>query len=190
MTLLTSIGNTHVAALSHHELSAVAWGTVPDWILAIGTLALFIAAFITIMQDRKRVEALEAEHRRQRKETSLERASQVSAWPEDWSSNDVRVTCHNGCAEPIYNVVIRVAEGNPVVPPDLTEYDDTKAAFLMKPGENLEAILRLRCPPSSQPRIDLAFRDTRGNRWWRRADGIVVPVSYSDPEAQIGESKK
>jgi hypothetical protein len=148
-------------------------------------LALFAAALESIRRDRKRVAALEAEQKRQREEAVFERASQVSAWPEDWSSNDVRVMCHNGCSEPIYDVVLRIADGNSVLPPSASHHEDTKSAFLIRPGENLETVLRRSSSYLGQPRVDMAFRDTRGCRWWRRTDGAIALVSYAEPQIKI-----
>lgn len=161
-------------ALVHHSKSTLAWGTIPDWVIAIGNLAVLATAFEAIRRDRKRLRALEAEHQRRREETDLERASYVSAWPEDWSDHDVHVVCHNGCAEPIYDVVLRVAEKSSTAPPTAADHEDTKSAFLMRPGENLETTLRLSGTLSGEPRIDMSFRDTRGHCWWRQPDGMVV----------------
>lgn len=173
----------------HAAAIVLNWGAIPDWVLAIGNLAVLATAFETIRRDRKRTQALEAENLRRRQDSELERASLVSAWPEEWSDQDVSVTCRNGCAEPIYDVVVRVGGQKDDPPPRSTDRGDTKSAFLMRPGESLEVIFPLLRPAADQPRVDMAFRDTRGHRWWRKSDGTIMLIQYSgsQPELQRGK---
>lgn len=149
------------------------WGSAPDWVQAFGNVAVLAFAVETIRRERKRTTRLEDENLSKKEEAKRDKVSGVSAWPEDWSSEDVHVVCRNDTAEPIYEVVVRGAVDLPVRMPSATEMC-VRSIFLMKPGEQLDTEIRLDKTVIEKPYIDMAFRDANNIVWWRRADGYLV----------------
>ncbi|MFF4114198.1 hypothetical protein [Streptomyces sp. NPDC001714] len=153
------------------------WGSVPDWVGAIGNVAVLTAAFETLRRDRARVRALEAERREQSQHTARDRVSGVCAWPEDWSGRDIHVICRNAGDEPIFDVVVRVSGEQLGQSPSVDGSTCVRSVFLMRPGEETDTNLASTTPIGARPYVDIAFRDAAGNRWWRRADGGLCTVT-------------
>jgi len=163
------------------------WGSVPDWVQTVGNLVILVTAFEAIRRERQRTRVLEREQLEQSRQRDLELVSGVSAWPEDWSSRDVRLVCRNGCAEPIYDVTIQVSEVSTGAPPDRSDPQGTKSIFMMRPGEEVETSIDLLHTVPDQPLVEMVFRDTRGNRWWRQVDGRLLPLPRSAITARVNE---
>lgn len=155
------------------------WGSVPDWVGAVGGVAVLAAAFETLRRDRKRVAQLEGDRVEQARQASRDRISTMAVWPEDWSSHDVRVICRNAGSEPVFDVVVRADCQEPHACPTPGDAGDARMLFLMRPGEELETTLRLSGTITTRPYVDMSFRDPAGDRWWRRCDGVLCSVTES-----------
>jgi hypothetical protein len=128
------------------------FGTVPDWIAAIGTTLAFLVAFTVLALD------LKERHRRQ--------ASQVAAWLERGKPN---ATLHvaNSSGEPVYDVrtTPQIFGGDyepyslPVLGPGK---DDTSQAIRVPRNREMS---------NEYLGVEMLFADSAGRRWKRRKDG-------------------
>lgn len=156
------------------------WGTVAEWVAAIGTAGAFAATVLLLRTEARARRAAEAYRR-------SEQARLVAAWPtsvtEAQPENEygnavedgVTVAWHNRSEEPVSDVVI-VIDGQPedhleVLPPGITG------------GRSY------RTPPATSarwPSIEIHFIDAAGQLWRRDAAGrlILTPASRSSASPQ------
>lgn len=132
--------------------SHVAFGTIPDWIAAIGTTLAFLVAFTVLLLD------LKERHRRQ--------ASQVAAWFERGES-DVILHVVNSSDVPVYNVRI--------IPQFLGQAYDVIIYPLAGPKADYMP-LRIPLPGSQQVSnkylgVQMLFTDSSGRQWKRAISG-------------------
>lgn len=152
------------------------WGSVPDWVQAFGNIAVLGAAFEAIRREHRRTLKLEQENAAQRAEAARERISNVSAWPEDWSTNDIHVECRNGNSEPVYEVVVRAAASLNFLYPPIAGSSECRSIFLMRPGEQLDVSIGVDSAIVERPYVDVSFRDSNNVAWWRRGDGQLERI--------------
>jgi hypothetical protein len=132
--------------------SRLQFGTVPDWIAAIGTTLAFFVAFMVFSLD------LSERRRRQ--------ASQVAIWlerGEDAATLHVR----NSSEAPVYNVK--------AIPYVLNGAYEPLVRVAMGPGEE-DDTLKVNVPLNSQIAnenlsVEAFLLDSAGRKWKRRRDG-------------------
>ena len=144
---------------------AVAWGTVPDWLAAVGTVgALGVALVLLAKELRARREASEDRVR--------EHARYVAAWlDEPPSSSPALLLLHNGGQEPAYECIVKWTQGG---------YDEPQqlAAFaVLPPGETLGAPVTTPAFMSLLPPLTIFFTDARGIRWQRDPGGQLARIA-------------
>jgi hypothetical protein len=143
------------------------WGTVPDWLAAIGTLAAFGVALRLLAKEL-------AVRREQEEDRRRNQARLVAAWVtlKEVSETEVRysVVVRNGSDEPVF-------DGLCVVVPSATAFEWEVRWLILPPHETKEDDLRL---PEKLWRslwdaaIELSFTDAAGRRWIRYPDGRLV----------------
>lgn len=158
------------------------WGSVPDWLAAIGTLAAFGVAL--------RLLAKELDARREQEEDRRRaQARLVNAWPTmKWRESDGEAESWfvvvNASDEPVYQVKVTV------VPRDSGFAADPEAARGQVPTIEEDLPLPLR-PQETSERwapaesklgtwhvvLGLSFTDSMGRRWKRYPDGRLVELS-------------
>jgi hypothetical protein len=137
--------------------SQAQFGTVPDWIGAIGTTLAFVVAFVVLSLD------LRERHRRQ--------ASHVTAWLERGRA-DVTLHIANSSDIPVYKVR--------VTPQFLGQDYETITLPLIAPQKELTP-LKLQLPGGDQVSneflgVQIFFEDSAGRRWRRKRDGKLKRI--------------
>lgn len=151
----------------------MAWGTLPDWVSAVGTLGAFAVALMLLAREL-------AERTRRREQDERHQAQLVSAWVIDppprggsvrnvdiLHPDDVWIGWRNGSQEPVHRVVVRIYPGftdtTPIEarwevwPPDSTGCDAVPMMI------NPELMVR--------PPVELSFTDSAGRHWVRSTAG-------------------
>jgi hypothetical protein len=144
---------------------AVAWGTIPDWLAAVGTVgALGVALVLLAKELRARREAIEDRVR--------EHARYVAAWlGEQPSSSPGLLAVHNGGQEPAYECIVKWTHSGYDEPPQL-------AAFaVLPPGETMHATVTPPAFMSLLPPLTIFFTDARGIRWRRDPGGQLARIA-------------
>jgi hypothetical protein len=129
-------------------------GTLPDWILAIGTVFTLFVAFAVFNSDLK--------ERRRRQ------ASQVAAW---LARNTSEVTLHvaNSSEAPIYKVRVT---------PQFLGQDYTKKSYPVLGPHADDTPLSIPLPGSQEVSneflgVEMIFADSSGRRWKRTRNGAL-----------------
>lgn len=157
-------------------LAEISWGTVPDWVAAIGTVGSLFTALYLLKQEigeRKRLLAF--------RETQAARA--VSAWCQ-FEDDKYILFARNGGEEPIYDCMVyahplgaeALAEGRThglevlfgTIPPGATLDDRTHSQALQSD--------RFGFPP-----VEVEFTDAQGRHWRRAASGDIKTIKSRRP---------
>jgi hypothetical protein len=157
------------------------WGTVPDWLAAIGTLLAFAVALGLFRKEQKARREYEEDRRR-------EQASRVACWVgmvEDpslprapWASDRplrvVAAVLNNGSEEPIYDCRVHL-ELDPAGTGTFWNGDRrlTLAERVVPPGR-IQYPLRLSHADPPDVSAWMIFTDAAGRRWERHPDGRLV----------------
>lgn len=152
------------------------WGSVPDWVEAIGTSGAFVAGLLLLRRQLSELRALETMRER-------EAARHVAAWWK-WDSAlpepRYRIFVRNGGADPVYKCRSEIVftDGRdsvsyylPLLPPEETE------EFLVSPRD-------LDVAPGDYPRspdpfatVELSFEASDGRVWRRDGDGTLTELT-------------
>jgi hypothetical protein len=145
------------------------WGSVPDWLAAVGTLAAFFVALRLLAKEL-------AARREQEEDRRRNQARLVVAWAtfKEVSETEVRysVVMRNGSDEPVY-------DGLCVVVPSTAVFEWEVGWLILPPHEIKEGDLRLPeryWRPLWEAAIELSFTDAAGRRWTRYPDGRLVEL--------------
>jgi hypothetical protein len=150
------------------------WGTVPDWLAGIGTLAAFFVALRVLAKELEaRLE--QAEDRRR------EQARLVSAWvstPEDDLPPEFTLIVRNGSNEPVYQVKASMV---PYDSPYGSDPEDgtgqprsvVETSEILPPGKDWQTYFDPRSRIVPGP-VSMSFTDAAGRRWTRYPDGRLV----------------
>lgn len=170
----------------------IAWGTVPEWLAAVGTTAAFVGGVILIRKELKEFRLLQESQ-------AMGDARRVFAWPtfetggdtfvgEGWERVRAGYWLHlrNGGDAPIYDCRVRL-----IVPDDSALNHGGLRYPLVPPGETCSWILgpsdldvlpvEYPTKPSYQAWAEVVFTDTAGRRWRRGEKGVLQEL----PDAAI-----
>jgi hypothetical protein len=157
------------------------WGTVPDWLAAVGTLAAFAVALRLLAKEL-------AARREQEEDRRREQASRVACWleivedpdwpPRHWAPDKpvraVAAVLQNGSEEPVYDCRVHI-ELDPGASGKLVSGDRQYSLEerTLPPGRTQRSVSfpREDLPPAS---TRMSFRDAAGRRWTRYPDGRLV----------------
>jgi hypothetical protein len=157
------------------------WGSVPDWLAAIGTLAAFAVALRLLAKEL-------AARRDQEEDRRRAQARLVNAWPTmRWRESDGEAegwsVVRNDSDEPIYQVKLTV------VPRDSRFASDPEAArgqaqtieddwMGVLPRQTREGWLPAEWKLSTwYVAMGLSFTDSQGRRWKRLPNGTLTEVT-------------
>jgi hypothetical protein len=148
------------------------WGTVPDWLAAVGTLAAFAVALRLLAKEL-------AARREYEEDRRTEQARLVSTWttfPErdaqDSSLYWFYVVVKNASEVPVHNVSVVMEEPRSPYARATGSPDCRMQFFTVAPGENDR--LAFRHPEHHAGPLTLTFTDAAGRRWTRYPDGRLV----------------
>lgn len=183
------------------------WGSVPEWVGAIGTTGAFVAGLVLLGKELQ-------EHRSRRAERRLEAASQVSTWWEyDRSrSGDPAPSIGKG-VKSFYTAfwALHVRNGGPAPVYDCTVYVGPRKDFQQLPdsyffpvvaggttlSENLDDMEIELWHDEDKGLLakdvwaEVTFTDPSGRSWLRDAYGRLVELpSLLDPEMLYTDSTK
>jgi len=151
-------------------MQAVIWGSVADWVAAIGTGGALLA---TIWLLRQELSTRRLTFHRERRA----QAEQVAAWTEFDLDRGIALVMKNASGMPIYSV--RATAGTPA---GHDSWQTEVAAVTLAPGEAMRSErLDSESPTGAVIFYDLEFNDSAGVGWRRGADGDlqeVEPLPY------------
>ena len=181
---------------AYHQLStlaqpksAISYGDLPTWIVALATVCALVAAFRAALYAKRLFETEAARDARTEQRDLRAQAEHVSAWIQAKGQTIVAgsFTRHigiqlstalvNSSTQPVYDLTMSFSAGHVVS--DVTDTIDVLPP-LTKPAERplpkkaqtqLEAAMQT--PGDETPRVALEFTDAAGRRWRRAADGTL-----------------
>lgn len=152
------------------------WGTIPDWIGAIGTSGAFIAGLLLIKRQLGELRALEDE----RRIAGARRVSAWCMWDSDVSPARYHLYVRNGASDPVYRcqVEVRISDGGltagfyfPMIPPEHT------SDALVEPSDLGVAAGAYPAAPDPFAEVSLSFEDAQDRLWHRAGDGALDEVA-------------
>lgn len=157
---------------------SINWGSVPDWVGAVGTVGALAAAVMVF--------AAELRHRREeRKDAEKDQARLVAAWIEGPAESTItssnpevtfRVRILNRSDLPVYNCLTRLEwPGNPAA--------HHQILGAVAPGTDRELILGIKwtTAASNWPTLSLGFTDAAGRHWRQYGAGKLEPGYWPTP---------
>lgn len=146
----------------------IQWGSAPDWLAALGTIAAFVGLLYEIRRSRvertsaeaTRAEAL-ASHNQAEREQQVRR---VTAWLDDVGGDaadrNLAATVSNASEMAIYDIELKLV-GVPDIP--------SRSLPVIAPGERrvVAQWLGVRVPGGSRLRVEVRFVDAQGVVWLR-----------------------
>ena len=155
-------------------LAQAEWGTVPDWLAAVGTLAAFAVALRLLAKELTARREQEEDNRR-------EQARRVSIWaqtarePPDPSRWQYRLVLRNASEEPVFAVTFIMEHADEAGRQVRGEFWD-----VLPPGQHPELYQTVDYPPGP---ITLTFTDAQGRVWTRFPDGRLVEPRREPPRS-------
>jgi hypothetical protein len=169
--------------------SAISYGDLPAWIVAIATVSALVAAFRAALYAKRLLETEAARDARTEERDLRAQAELVSAWIQAKGQTIVAgsfarrigiqlsTALINSSTQPVYDVTMSFSAGQIVS--DATDSIDVLPP-LTKPAERLlpkkaqtQLEAALQTPGDETPRVALQFTDAAGRRWRRGADGTL-----------------
>jgi hypothetical protein len=151
-------------------MGTINFGDVPTWIAAIGTTGAFVVALVLLFQSLKQSKKDSADRRK-------EQAKLMSAWSTGVSMTKpyptISFKLRNASEEPIYAISLRAAVG-------------VRGTFIRHVGTlGPQQTADLHIYPPAAPRgdntnPDVAFTDTAGVQWLRKANGQLTETNVDE----------
>jgi hypothetical protein len=157
----------NIAVLLAFEFHPSVWGTIGQWVSAIGTTSAFLAAFYVIRRDAKE------RRRSQARKTSLYVVTRERA-PEEIDGKHKKwydLTFKNLSEEPIYDVVFVIIDGKCIV-------DSVGRRDILLSDETYEH--RNSYSNVVWGGVDIIFRDNSGHKWRRNVKGVLAELSHAE----------
>lgn len=155
---------------------AIQWGSVADWVAAVGTVGSLFAALHIIKEERK-------EKRKAVEDAPLLQAQLVSAWSE--VENDQHVLfAMNGGINPIYDVMVYGSPVDFIAHPSGPSHNVEVLFGTIAPGKTLDEkgqSDRLKCDRFGEPSVEIEFTDVHERHWKRGADRKVIEIKSRRP---------
>jgi len=178
-------------------LASVEWGTVPDWLAAIGTVGALLAGAAILNKQRTSLEQQAEMFQWQAEERERGQALRVTGWVERVDEDKIVGHVANGSDEPIYSCVLYVKDADqwesdpqPEVvplPQGWTVEDrvvqDIELVFLVVPPQAREEFPYTLQPhqrtaidemPFPGAQAEVGFVDSRGQAWLRDSSGTLI----------------
>lgn len=164
---------------------SINWGSLPDWLAAIGTVGSLGVVAIGLTREVKRRREDDRAAAAERRHATARQARLVTAVARAWSPQQVHVTVRNESQAPIFDVKpgLLVADpetGQQTVPLAGRVLDFVAMHRIAGGSGELQVALTVDEPLTADPRAitDLIFTDANGLRWRRINNG--QPIPYDD----------
>ena len=150
-------------------MTAVTWGTVPDWLAAVGTVGALVAGLVLLRRQLSEY-ALSARERR------ATQASLILGWTvppaKDEPQQAAVVVVRNASPSPVYKLMAFLRD----------ESGDMRIVWASSPvGPSVERRIVVKFGHQHEPAaadiIELEFTDGSGLTWRRDTDGTLTEVS-------------
>lgn len=171
------------------DLHAIHLGDLPGWLGAVGTVAAVSLALYQVSKERS---AREADKRETAAADRRRQARQISAWYAGdamGSNGDTLMYIVNSSDQPVYEAVawLVIAQGaGPKQGEDYAEgtgdkdHHHYRRTFLNIPPGRWSITFPTSWPGMfRQPGIEIAFTDSAGSHWIRRANGGLEQITKS-----------
>lgn len=142
-------------------LDLIQYGSVPDWLAALGTIGAMVAALVLLQKEQAAQQARDEDVRR-------EQARLVWALVREGSSG-YEVTVANDSAQPIYDCGVSADDGRSVVPGIM----EPRSRVMQVWARDKDLDPKLKTISSNALPITLTFRDANGLRWKRGPFGVL-----------------
>ncbi len=151
------------------DVLSLAWGTVPDWLGAVGSIAAASVAVYLAYREGQRADNAEADSRQLRQRLEREQAAKVAAWVEAADENGHHVwviQVKNSSSESVYSVALRLLDGE-------RELGLLKRRWwdVLPPGDTVLTVSYEGAGCS--PHAVVSFTDGAGLRWERGLGGVL-----------------
>jgi hypothetical protein len=165
--------------------TVVNWGSVPDWIAAIGTVLAFAGFSIALIWEIRKRRYDDEQLAADRREAEAQQARLVFWTLLGGLSHETRVNVRNASDGPIFNVELRLNRADKSDSPRFVK--TISGGFSVSEIEpHGETELRLKLPPWEESLSDgesvnlyLVFTDSVGRRWIRAEER--QPRRYDEP---------
>jgi hypothetical protein len=141
------------------DCQGINWGSVPEWLAAIGTILAFILAFAILRRELRAIRVHEA------RLVSIW-SSYTGAEGEATKSHAFEIFVRNGGTEPVYSVRVRLRGV------EMLSYD------VLPPAETEKGTLSLEM--RERPPLSIQFLDVQGQLWERNPQGRLRPMRQAD----------
>ena len=156
------------------------WGDVATWVTGIATIALFIIGFLQIRNERilRMKSEKELEFRNRRKQ-----AEHISSWIiRESPLGSLLLAILNQSLQPVYQVIVSVVVlGQEIELRDFAPAGQVCIA-VAPPGLGFIKVEAYYHGMFRRPGVEIAFRDTAGRNWIRKADGGILEIEKSTLE--------
>lgn len=147
----------------------IAYGTLPDWVAAIGTAGALIAAVVLLRDDRRIRRAQDEEHTR-------DQAQKIGTWITSSDFSVYVINLRNASDLPIYNVTVEFG-----TPAGHDPWTSATSWITMPPGETDQAPVSAEASPTGAVILySTSFTDSAGRSWRRDASGDLSPIEDLD----------
>ena len=180
------------------DLQHIGWGDVPAWAGAIGTVGALFAALRQIHHERTARQRSEAQTTAAAERWQAER---VSSWFSEGQGGVYAMVLSNASHEPVYSVVVTlvlVAGAGPIRGEDVAPATDISGGrahvAVVPPGRWRVALTDAYWGGMFRyPGVEVAFTDSAGRHWVRRALGALerleaAPLEHFRVDLLIGST--
>lgn len=147
----------------------IAYGSLPDWVAALGTAGALVAAVLLLRDDRR-------VRRSQDEERNREQAERIGTWIAASGSDSYVINLRNASDLPIYNVTVEFG-----TPAGHDSWASATSWITMPPGETETAQVAVAASPTGAVVLyGTSFTDSAGRSWRRDASGTLSAIDDLD----------
>lgn len=163
------------------------WGTVPDWLAALGGLATVAALIVAWALYRHEVYVRREDQHAHRDEVERQQANAITAWVESGQPGKADIGLINASHGVVYDLrmTVRTESASGDIGSEILHSaiwnggsEARVYASVMPPGTWICSV-KLKNNKVIARNVDVAFRDQR-NIWWRR-NGLGILVKWTGP---------
>jgi hypothetical protein len=156
------------------------WGDIATWVTGIATIALFIIGFLQIRNERKmRIKSeKELEFHNKRKQ-----AEHISSWViRESPLGSLLLAILNQSLQPVYQVIVTIMALGQEGEPKGYNLAGQVCIAVAPPGLGYIIVEADYHGMFRRPGVEIAFRDTAGRNWVRKANGGILEIEKSTLE--------
>ena len=147
----------------------IAFGTLPDWVAAVGTAGALLAAVLLLRDDRR-------VRRAQDDDKTREQAQRIGTWITTPDFSEYVINIRNASDLPIFNVTVEFG-----TPAGHELWSEQTSWITLPPGESETAPVAAEASPTGAVILyGTTFTDSAGRSWRRGAAGDLTSIDDLD----------